>query len=351
MKELNEITSISQNLIALDEKLKAFTEFSTLLKQEKDPELLDLVKEDLKTLIEEIKELENNLINCLMPKDNSDSKNVILEVRAGFLNKSISKNLDLHIYYIYFLFLLKGTGGLEASLFAMEMFNMYQNYCKIKGWNFEILSISSTDKGYREATALISGEGAFGYLKHESGVHRVQRVPETETAGRTHTSTMTVAILPEAQEVDLTLSAKDLKIDVFRSSGAGGQSVNKTESAVRITHIPSGISVSMQDERSQHHNREKAMKILRSRLYEMELNKLQKERNETRDMQIGTGERNEKIRTYNFTQGRITDHRTSFTAYEMDKMFEGQLLDSFIEAIILHNQTQFLSSFAKPKKK
>lgn len=233
----------------------------------------------------------------------------------------------------------------------MEMFNMYQNYCKIKGWNFEILSISSTDKGYREATALISGEGAFGYLKHESGVHRVQRVPETETAGRTHTSTMTVAILPEAQEVDLTLSAKDLKIDVFRSSGAGGQSVNKTESAVRITHIPSGISVSMQDERSQHHNREKAMKILRSRLYEMELNKLQKERNETRDMQIGTGERNEKIRTYNFTQGRITDHRTSFTAYEMDKMFEGQLLDSFIEAIILHNQTQFLSSFAKPKKK
>ncbi len=262
--------------------------------------------------------MEEEIKLSLIPKDAADEKNAILEVRAG-------------------------TGGEEAALFAQRLFAMYQKYAEKNRWKFEILSISDTGLGgYKDASATITGRGVFARLKFESGVHRVQRVPETENQGRVHTSAATVAVLPEAEEVDIKIEEKDLRIDVFRSSGPGGQSVNTTDSAVRIVHIPTGVTVSMQDEKSQIKNREKAMKVLRSRLYEAERERIDKEISASRKEQIGSGDRSERIRTYNFPQSRVTDHRINLTSYRIDEIMLGEL-DEFINALTANDRAKKLS--------
>jgi peptide chain release factor 1 len=256
----------------------------------------------------------------LLPKDTDDERNAILEVRAG-------------------------TGGEEAALFATELFRMYQRYAALHGWRFEILDLSETGLGgFKEATASIAGRNVFARLKFESGVHRVQRVPETEAGGRIHTSTATVAVLPEAEEVDVKIDDKDLRIDVFRASGPGGQSVNTTDSAVRVTHLPTGLVVIQQDEKSQHKNKARAMKVLRSRLYEMERQARDSARAAERKSQVGTGDRSERIRTYNFPQGRVTDHRINLTLYKIDKVMSGEALDEIIDAILAEDQATRLAS-------
>ena len=267
---------------------------------------------------------ENKVINekklklFLLPKDEADSKNAIIEIRAG-------------------------TGGLEASLFAADLFKMYEKVSNKKKWSIEVISISKSDAGgLKEVIATIKGENIYSSLKFESGVHRVQRIPDTETQGRVHTSAATVAVLPEAEEVDLKIEEKDLRIDVFRSSGPGGQSVNTTDSAVRITHMPSGIVVSQQDEKSQIRNKEKGLKILRSRLYELERQKLDEARSKDRKSKIGTGDRSERIRTYNFPQGRVTDHRINFTLHKLDEFMEGEIFDEMIENLSLSAQEEEL---------
>jgi peptide chain release factor 1 len=278
----------------------------------------DMLEEEKFTLSKKAPELEHQIKITLLPKDSADEKNAIIEVRAG-------------------------TGGEEAALFAYKLFHMYQRYAEKKKWKFEILAIADTGLGgYKEASAIIAGRGVFARLKFESGGHRVQRVPETESAGRVHTSAATVAVLPEAEEVDIKIEEKDLRIDVFRSSGPGGQSVNTTDSAVRITHIPTGVVVSMQDEKSQIKNREKAMKVLRSRIYEAERSRLEKERALERKEQVGSGDRSERIRTYNFPQSRITDHRINLTSYRIDEVMMGEL-DEFVEALIADDQVRKLS--------
>jgi len=256
----------------------------------------------------------------LLPKDEADERNAILEVRAG-------------------------TGGEEAALFASELFRMYQRYAALKGWKFEIMELSETGiGGFKEAIASISGRNVFERLKFESGVHRVQRVPETEGSGRVHTSAATVAVLPEAEEVDIKIDEKDLRIDVFRSSGPGGQSVNTTDSAVRITHIPTGLVVSQQDEKSQHKNKAKGMKVLRARLYERERQQKAAERAASRKSQVGSGDRSERIRTYNFPQGRVSDHRINLTLYKIDKVINGEALDEIIDPLIAEDQAERLAA-------
>ena len=256
----------------------------------------------------------------LLPKDSDDSRNAILEVRAG-------------------------TGGDEAALFGSDLFAMYQRFAAQQGWRFEVMEISETGiGGYKEATANISGQDVFARLKYESGVHRVQRVPETEAGGRIHTSAATVAVLPEAQDVDIDINESDLRVDVFRASGPGGQSVNTTDSAVRITHLPTGIMVSQQDEKSQHKNRAKAMKILRARLYDAERARQQAERAASRKGQVGSGDRSERIRTYNFPQGRVTDHRINLTLYKLDKILNGEALDEVVEALASEDQAARLAA-------
>jgi peptide chain release factor 1 len=283
-----------------------------------DKEMRDMLEEEKFTLSKKVPELEHQIKITLLPKDSADEKNAIIEVRAG-------------------------TGGEEAALFAYKLFHMYQRYAEKKKWKFEILAIADTGLGgYKEASAIIAGRGVFARLKFESGGHRVQRVPETESAGRVHTSAATVAVLPEAEEVDIKIEEKDLRIDVFRSSGPGGQSVNTTDSAVRITHIPTGVVVSMQDEKSQIKNREKAMKILRSRIYEAERSRIEKERALERKEQVGSGDRSERIRTYNFPQSRITDHRINLTSYRIDEVMMGEL-DEFVNALIADDQVRKLS--------
>jgi peptide chain release factor 1 len=283
-----------------------------------DKEMRDMLEEEKFTLSKKVPELEHQIKITLLPKDSADEKNAIIEVRAG-------------------------TGGEEAALFAYKLFHMYQRYAEKKKWKFEILAIADTGLGgYKEASAIIAGRGVFARLKFESGGHRVQRVPETESAGRVHTSAATVAVLPEAEEVDIKIEEKDLRIDVFRSSGPGGQSVNTTDSAVRITHIPTGVVVSMQDEKSQIKNREKAMKVLRSRIYEAERSRLEKERALERKEQVGSGDRSERIRTYNFPQSRITDHRINLTSYRIDEVMMGEL-DEFVNALIADDQVRKLS--------
>ena len=283
-----------------------------------DKEMRDMLEEEKFTLSKKVPELEHQIKITLLPKDNADEKNAIIEVRAG-------------------------TGGEEAALFAYKLFHMYQRYAEKKKWKFEILAIADTGLGgYKEASAIIAGRGVFARLKFESGGHRVQRVPETESAGRVHTSAATVAVLPEAEEVDIKIEEKDLRIDVFRSSGPGGHSVNTTDSAVRITHIPTGVVVSMQDEKSQIKNREKAMKILRSRIYDAERSRLEKERALERKEQVGSGDRSERIRTYNFPQSRITDHRINLTSYRIDEVMMGEL-DEFVNALIADDQVRKLS--------
>ncbi|MGH6969450.1 MAG: peptide chain release factor 1, partial [Stellaceae bacterium] len=273
---------------------------------------LDTVKKRLPALEEQVKTL-------LLPKDEADEKNAILEVRAG-------------------------TGGEEAALFAAELFRMYQRYAALKGWRVELLELSETGLGgLKEGIASISGRGVFARLKFESGVHRVQRVPATEGSGRIHTSAATVAVLPEAEEVDVKIDDKDLRIDVFRSSGPGGQSVNTTDSAVRITHIPTGLVVSQQDEKSQHKNKAKAMKVLRARLYERERQAREAERAASRKSQVGTGDRSERIRTYNFPQGRVTDHRINLTLYKIAQVMEGEALDEFIDALLAEDRAAKLA--------
>ena len=274
----------------------------------------------------EVENLKNNyLINekklklFLLPKDLADSKNAIIEIRAG-------------------------TGGLEASLFASDLYKMYEKVCQKKKWSLEIISISKSDAGgLKEVVALIKGKNIYSSLKYESGVHRVQRVPDTETQGRVHTSAATVAVLPEAEDLDIKLEEKDLRIDVFRSSGPGGQSVNTTDSAVRITHIPTGIVVSQQDEKSQIRNKEKGLKILKSRIYDYERQKIDSERSKDRKNKIGTGDRSERIRTYNFPQGRVTDHRIKLTLHKLEEFMEGEIFDEIIESLSVQAQQDELS--------
>jgi len=286
-----------------------------------DAEMRALAEQEFFDLKGRLPAMERELQAMLLPKDAADEKNAILEVRAG-------------------------TGGDEAALFAAQLFRMYQRYAQLRGWRFEVMEIGETGLGgYREATASISGAGVFARLKFESGVHRVQRVPATEASGRIHTSTATVAVLPEAEEVDVQIDEKDLRIDIFRSSGPGGQSVNTTDSAVRITHMPSGIVVSQQDEKSQHKNKAKAMKILRARLYEAERARTEAARAAERKGQVGTGDRSERIRTYNFPQGRVTDHRINLTVYEIDRVIEGDL-DRFIDALIAEDRAAKLAELS-----
>ena len=288
------------------------------LLKDSDQEISKIADVELREKKNVIQSLEDELLKLLIPKDINDTKNSILEIRAG-------------------------TGGDEASLFASDLLNMYQRYADINNWKFEILSISETGlKGIKEVVCNISGINVFSKLKFESGVHRVQRVPTTESSGRVHTSAATVAVLPEAEEVDVAIEEKDLRIDVFRSSGPGGQSVNTTDSAVRITHIPSGIVVSQQDEKSQHKNKAKAMKILRSRLLDNEIQQKNKERSEQRKTQVGSGDRSERIRTYNFPQGRVSDHRINLTLYNLSEILEGKIND-LIEPLIAEEETKKLA--------
>jgi peptide chain release factor 1 len=283
-----------------------------------DQDMRNMLEQERFDLSKKIPDLEQQMKIALLPKDAADEKNAILEVRAG-------------------------TGGEEAALFAYKLFAMYQKYAEKRKWKFEILSISDTGLGgYKDASATIIGRNVFARLKYESGVHRVQRVPETESQGRVHTSAATVAVLPEAEEIDIKIEEKDLRIDVFRSSGPGGQSVNTTDSAVRIVHVPTGVTVSMQDEKSQIKNREKAMKVLRSRLYEAERDRADKERSASRKEQVGSGDRSERIRTYNFPQSRVTDHRINLTSYRIDEIMLGGL-DEFIDALTADDQAKKMS--------
>ncbi|WP_306250071.1 peptide chain release factor 1 [Parvularcula sp. IMCC14364] len=286
-----------------------------------DPEMAEMAGEELEELKTRIPEIEHALQIMLLPRDKADkSASVILEVRAG-------------------------TGGDEAALFAGDLFRMYQRYTQINGWKMEIISASESDVGgYKEVQASVSGEGVFARLKFESGVHRVQRVPETETQGRVHTSAATVAMLPEPEEVDIEINESDLRVDVFRASGPGGQSVNTTDSAVRITHLPTGLVVSQQDEKSQHKNRAKAMKVLRARLYEAERARADAERAAERKGQVGSGDRSERIRTYNFPQSRVTDHRINLTLYKLDKVIAGEALDELVDALITQDQADRLAA-------
>ena len=279
-----------------------------------DFEIINLAKSELGELVKSKDINEKKLKLFLLPKDEADAKNAIIEIRAG-------------------------TGGLEASLFAADLFKMYEKISNKKNWTLEIISISKSDAGgLKEVIATIKGKNIYSSLKFESGVHRVQRVPDTETQGRVHTSAATVAVLPEAEEVDVKIEEKDLRIDVFRSSGPGGQSVNTTDSAVRITHIPTGIVVSQQDEKSQIRNKEKGLKILRSRIFELERQKRDQARSLDRKNKIGTGDRSERIRTYNFPQGRVTDHRVNLTLHKLDEFMEGEIFDEIVESLSLHSQ-------------
>jgi peptide chain release factor 1 len=316
--DLNEIIQDAKKYISYE---KDKLELQKILDdKDVDTELIKMAEIELNNLKLENEKSEKKLRFFLLPKDEADKKNAIIEIRAG-------------------------TGGLEASLFASDLFKMYEKISNKKKWIVELISISKSEAGgLKEVIASIKGNNIYSTLKYESGVHRVQRVPDTETQGRVHTSAATVAVLPEAEEVDLKINETDLRIDVFRAGGPGGQSVNTTDSAVRITHIPTGISVSQQDEKSQHKNKSKGMKILRSRLYELERSRIENERSKDRKSKIGTGDRSERIRTYNFPQGRVTDHRINLTLHKLEEFLEGEIFDEMIEALTLQAQEETLST-------
>ena len=320
-KELSDIKPVTELAKKKDVMLQELLDLSEILNDnEADDDIKKIALSEFELLKEKISTIERDLQFALLPKDKDDTRNVIIEVRAG-------------------------TGGDEAGLFASDLFSMYQKLSIKHKWKFEVMEVSETSVGgYKEAQANILGNGVFGRLKFESGVHRVQRVPTTETSGRIHTSAATVAVLPEAEDLEIFIEEKDLRIDVFRSSGPGGQSVNTTDSAVRITHLPSGIVVSQQDEKSQHKNRAKAMKILQSRLYEAERQKQQDERSSSRKNQVGSGDRSERIRTYNFPQGRVTDHRINLTLHKLDKVLQGEALDELIDALVVEDRSLKLAS-------
>lgn len=318
-KEKSHMDYVVEKITTYTSAIKQIKDLDELIKSD-DKEMSDLAKQEKYEIEAKIPEFEKNVKIALLPKDENDDKNVMLEIRAG-------------------------TGGDEAALFAGVLLRMYQRYCEKNKWRFEIMEISNTEGGgIKECTAMITGDGAFGLLKYESGTHRVQRVPETENSGRVHTSAATVAILPEVDEIDIKIEEKDLRIDIFRSSGPGGQSVNTTDSAVRITHIPTGVVAACQDERSQIANKEKAMKMLRSRIYEAEEEKRISERSSDRKSQIGSGDRSEKIRTYNYPQGRVTDHRINLTLYQIDKITGEGDLNELINSLKTEDEAKKLAN-------
>jgi peptide chain release factor 1 len=316
LSKLEPIITLSNVIKNLNNEIKDYKE---ILENESDEDLRDLAKQELPIFEKDLETKNKELLIALLPRDEADDKNVILEIRAG-------------------------TGGDEAALFAGDLYRMYERYSSLKNWKFQPMEKSETGlKGIKEAIIEIKGDGVFKFLKNESGVHRVQRIPETESGGRIHTSAATVAVLPEAEDVDLDIKDTDLRIDVYRSGGAGGQSVNTTDSAVRITHLPTNIVVTQQDERSQHKNKAKALKILRSRLYEVERIKKQEEESSNRKNQVGSGDRSERIRTYNFPQGRVSDHRINLTLYKLDQFLTGEALDEMISALSASEQADKLS--------
>lgn len=318
MKEQNDLTPIVEKYNEYKEAQQTIEESLELLEEESDEEMRELAKEELSQAKDDIARLENDLKILLLPKDPNDEKNVIVEIRAG-------------------------AGGDEAALFAAELFRMYKNFAESNRWKVETMSLNESGiGGFKEAVFMINGKGAYSRLKYESGVHRVQRVPATESGGRIHTSTATVAIMPEAEEVDVQIDMNDCKFDVFRASGNGGQCVNTTDSAVRLTHIPTGIVISCQDEKSQLKNKDKALKVLRSRLYDLECQKAHDAEAEARKSQVGTGDRSEKIRTYNFPQGRVTDHRIKLTLHRLEGILNGDLTE-IIDSLTAADQAAKLS--------
>ena len=320
-KELSDLTPIVEKIRQVEKLKNEIADARALVTDAGDDrEMKALAEEELAQLTEQQPVLEQELQIMLIPKDSDDSRNALLEIRAG-------------------------TGGEEAALFAADLFRMYERYAASQGWRFEVMDLNETGiGGFKEAIANVSGKDVFGRLKYESGVHRVQRVPTTETGGRIHTSAATVAIMPEVEDVEIEIDPKDLRVDTYRAQGAGGQHVNKTDSAVRITHIPSNIVVQCQDEKSQHKNRAKAMKVLRARLYDQA--KLEKDQARAADRkgQVGSGDRSERIRTYNFPQGRVTDHRINMTLYKLDDMLEGGALDEFVDALTSEDQAAKLAA-------
>ncbi|KAH1081128.1 hypothetical protein J1N35_020889 [Gossypium stocksii] len=322
-KELHKLRDSMDLINELRTKQKEIDGLRSLMAEcPNDEDMLEMATEDLGKALEEEKRLQTLLLKSLLPRDDADERDCILEVRAG-------------------------TGGEEASLFAMDVFKMYERYSQKKGWKFEVVDIAESDlKGYKEASAAISGAGVYGKLKFESGIHRVQRVPVTEKSGRIHTSAVSVAVLPQADEVDVRLRNEDLRIDTYRSGGSGGQHANTTNSAVRVTHFPTGITITIQDERSQHMNKAKALKVLCAKLYEMERSRIQTSRSKLRSEQIGSGDRSERIRTYNFPQGRVTDHRVGITYHAIDDVMQGENLDVFVDALLLQQEMEAIATFS-----
>lgn len=319
-KEYSELEPIVEKVISYNKAVSDLKDAKEMLAEKGlDSETKHMIEEEIRELNSKLPDLEYQVKIALLPKDEADSKSAIIEVRGG-------------------------TGGEEAALFAADLFEMYHRYAAFKGWKFEVLYISEIGiGGYKEASASIKGEGVFSRLKFESGVHRVQRVPSTESSGRIHTSAATVAVLPEVEELDIKIEEKDLRIDTYRASGAGGQHVNTTDSAVRITHIPTGVVVAIQDEKSQHKNKAKALKILRAKIYEEERLAREAERSSTRKGQVGSGDRSERIRTYNFPQGRISDHRINLTLYKIHEIMKEGKLDELIEPLIANDEAQRLA--------